>query len=76
MKFLWFHLMPYKELPATAATLILWGEQDRLLPRSYAGAIAGALGAKAEIEVITGAGHLAELDAPDAVAAAILDFMD
>jgi pimeloyl-ACP methyl ester carboxylesterase len=58
-----------------AATLILWGEQDRLLPRSYARIVAGAVGAKTEIRIITGAGHLAELDEPDAVAAAILDFM-
>ena len=58
-----------------AATLILWGEQDRLLPRSYANVVAGAIVAKTEIRVIMGAGHLAELDQPDEVAAAILDFM-
>jgi pimeloyl-ACP methyl ester carboxylesterase len=59
-----------------AATLVLWGERDHLLPRSYATVIASAIGAKAEIRVVTGAGHLAELDEPDAVAAAILDFID
>jgi pimeloyl-ACP methyl ester carboxylesterase len=58
-----------------AATLVLWGEQDRLLPRAYAGIIAGAIGATTEIRIIAGAGHLAELDEPNAVAAAILDFM-
>lgn len=58
-----------------AATLVLWGEQDRLLPRSYANVVAGAIGTKKEIRVIAGAGHLAELDEPDAVAAAILDFL-
>jgi pimeloyl-ACP methyl ester carboxylesterase len=58
-----------------AATLILWGEQDRLLPRSYANVIADAIGATTEIRIIAGAGHLAELDDPDAVAAAILDFV-
>jgi pimeloyl-ACP methyl ester carboxylesterase len=58
-----------------APTLILWGEQDRMLPRSYAGAIADAISAKTEIRTIAGAGHLAELDKPDEVAAAILDFM-
>jgi pimeloyl-ACP methyl ester carboxylesterase len=59
----------------TAPTLILWGEQDRLLPRSYANVIAGSIGAATKIGIINGAGHLAELDEPDAVAAAILDFM-
>jgi pimeloyl-ACP methyl ester carboxylesterase len=58
-----------------APTLILWGEQDRLLPRSYANVIAEAIGAKTEVRIIPGAGHLAELDQPDEVAAAILDFM-
>jgi pimeloyl-ACP methyl ester carboxylesterase len=58
-----------------AATLVLWGEHDRLLPRSYAGAIAAAIGARAEVRIVPGAGHLAELDRPDEVAAAILGFM-
>jgi pimeloyl-ACP methyl ester carboxylesterase len=58
-----------------APTLILWGEHDRLLPRSYAGVIAEAIGAKTEIKIIPGAAHLAELDKPEEVAAAILDFM-
>ena len=59
-----------------APTLILWGEHDRLLPRSYAGVIADVIGARSEIRIIAGAGHLAELDKPNEVAAAVLDFMD
>ncbi len=59
----------------TAPTLILWGAQDRLLPRSYADLIVKGMRAPTEIEIIAGAGHLAELDKPDAVAAAILKFM-
>jgi pimeloyl-ACP methyl ester carboxylesterase len=58
-----------------APTLVLWGELDRLMPRSHAGAIAAAIGAQTEVRFIAGAGHLAELDQPDAVAAAILGFM-
>jgi pimeloyl-ACP methyl ester carboxylesterase len=58
-----------------APTLILWGEQDRLLPRSYASRIAGAIGAETEVKIIPGAAHLAELDQPDEVAATILAFM-
>jgi pimeloyl-ACP methyl ester carboxylesterase len=59
----------------TAPTLIIWGEHDRLMPRSYAGTIANAVKAKTEIKIVAGAGHLAELDKPDEVAAAILNFM-
>jgi pimeloyl-ACP methyl ester carboxylesterase len=58
-----------------APTLVLWGEHDRLLPRSYAGVVAAAVGAGAETRIIPGAGHLAELDKPDEVAAAILGFV-
>jgi pimeloyl-ACP methyl ester carboxylesterase len=58
-----------------AATLILWGERDRLMPKSYAATIAGAIGAVTDVKFIADAGHLAELDKPDEVAAAILGFM-
>lgn len=58
-----------------APTLILWGAEDRLLPKSYAGVVVGAIGAKAQSRIIAGAGHLAELDKPDDVAAAIVNFM-
>jgi pimeloyl-ACP methyl ester carboxylesterase len=58
-----------------APTLILWGEHDRLLPPSYARAIADAIKAPTEVRIIAGAGHLAELDKPEETAAAILGFM-
>ncbi len=64
-----------KRLPLIKApTLLLWGAEDRILPRSYAGRFAETISAKTEIRVIEGAGHLAELDQPDAVASAILDW--
>ncbi|MBX9701818.1 MAG: alpha/beta fold hydrolase [Acetobacteraceae bacterium] len=59
----------------TAPTLLLWGEKDAVVPRSYAAKFASGLGAATtEITVIPGAGHLAELDRPAAVARAILDW--
>jgi pimeloyl-ACP methyl ester carboxylesterase len=58
-----------------APTLLLWGERDRLMPKSYAATIAKAIKARTETRIIAGAGHLAELDKPDEVAAAILGFM-
>lgn len=59
-----------------APALLIWGEHDRVMPRSYAGRIAGALKGKSELRTIAGAGHLAELDQPGAVAEAILDWCD
>ena len=55
-----------------APTLLLWGEHDRVMPRSYAQRFANATPGKSETQVIAGAGHLAELDKPAEVAAAIL----
>lgn len=62
-----------KRLPLIAApTLLLWGEQDRLMPKSYVERFAKAVSGESEIHTIPGAGHLAELDKPQEVAAAIL----
>ena len=55
----------------TAPTLILWGEDDRSC-RGAMHAHRRPLGGPNETRIIPGAGHLAELDQPDAVASAIL----
>lgn len=56
----------------TAPTLLIWGENDRVMPRSYADKIAKAIPGGAKITTIANAGHFAELDQPDAVAKAVL----
>jgi pimeloyl-ACP methyl ester carboxylesterase len=62
-----------KRLPLiTAPTLLVWGGEDRIMPRSYADKFAACIKGKIEITVIPGAGHLAELDKPAETAAAIL----
>jgi pimeloyl-ACP methyl ester carboxylesterase len=62
-----------KRLPLiTAPTLLIWGTEDRIMPRSYADRFATAIAGETRITTIAGAGHLAELDKPDEVAAAIL----
>ena len=55
-----------------APTLLLWGEQDRVMPRGYAARFAEAIAGPTETRLIAGAGHLAELDKPAEVAEAIL----
>ena len=57
-----------------APVLLLWGETDRIMPRSYAAAFANGISGKTETKIVAGAGHLAELDKPAEVAKAILDF--
>src|SRR5690606_6779679 len=41
----------------TAPTLLIWGEADRVMPRSYADKIAKAIPDGANISTIAGAGH-------------------
>jgi pimeloyl-ACP methyl ester carboxylesterase len=55
-----------------APTLILWGENDAVLPPAYAQKFAAGIDGATRVETVAGAGHLAYLDQPDAVARAIL----
>ncbi len=55
-------------------TLLLWGAEDKVIPQSYAKIFADGISGETKIETITGAGHLAELDEPEAVAKAIHAF--
>ncbi len=64
-----------KRLPLIKSpTLLIWGEQDRIMPQSYAGRFADRISGPCRTQVIAGAGHLAELDKPSEVAQAILDW--
>lgn len=58
-----------------AETLIVWGEQDRLIPGSYAKRFADGITGSCEIRSVEGAGHLVDLDAPEALADAIDAFL-
>ena len=57
-----------------APVLLLWGENDKIIPRSYAKTFANGMSGQTEIQIVPGAGHLAELDKPVEVANAILAF--
>ncbi len=54
-------------------TLVLWGENDRLIPAANAALLAAAIRG-AETRIIPGAGHNVFFDAPKLVNAAILAF--
>jgi len=55
-------------------TLILWGGEDKVIAPGYAERFASRISGKTEIRIIPGAGHLADLDAPEAVCQAVLEF--
>ena len=50
-----------------APALVVWGERDPYLPKSFANAYAEALGGEARVEVVEGAGHWPWLDRPEVV---------
>jgi pimeloyl-ACP methyl ester carboxylesterase len=58
-----------------AKTLLVWGDQDRVMPFSYAERFKRGLQSPASVIRIPGAGHLAELDEPAAVARALVAFL-
>jgi pimeloyl-ACP methyl ester carboxylesterase len=58
-----------------APTLVVWGTADRLIPPSYAGRFASGIQGLTEIRQVPGAGHLVDLDAPDALADLIDEFL-
>jgi pimeloyl-ACP methyl ester carboxylesterase len=55
-----------------APTLVVAGEKDQVLPRSYARKFVRVLDGKAKLEVVAGAGHLVDLDAPEKLATLVL----
>jgi len=59
-----------------APTLLLWGEHDKVMPRTYAEIFAKGITGPTTTRIIAGAGHLAELDKPTEVAREILGFLE
>jgi pimeloyl-ACP methyl ester carboxylesterase len=55
-----------------APTQLIWGSEDKVLSRAYADYFAARIAGPTERRVIDNAGHLAELDQPEAVARAIV----
>lgn len=57
-------------------TLLLWGAEDQVVPFAYAERFAAGIAGPCQIGQVPGAGHLADLDQPDATAAAVAAFLD
>jgi pimeloyl-ACP methyl ester carboxylesterase len=56
-------------------TLILWGEQDRIRPPSYAERFAEGISGPTRTDLVAGAGHLCHIDQPEAAAKYVLSFL-
>jgi len=56
-------------------TLIVWGADDRVIPKSYAETFAAGISGPTEIVEIPNAGHLVDIDQPQALADAVIEFL-
>ena len=65
------HLLPRVEAP----TLVVWGENDRIVPVSAGERIAAAM-PNARLEVVEGAGHLPHIENPEQVIPLLKRHMD
>ncbi len=59
-----------------ADTLIVWGDEDKVLAPSYAEHFGHEIAGRAAVEIIPGAGHLAPLDNPELAAQFISGFVN
>jgi len=55
-------------------TLLVRGSEDKIIPASYMKRFAAGISGPTKTAVINGAGHLADIDDPEATAKAILEF--
>jgi len=58
-----------------APALVVWGEHDRIVPRS-AGELYARRLRQARFEVVRGAGHCVDMEQPDALAGLVLPFLE
>jgi pimeloyl-ACP methyl ester carboxylesterase len=59
----------------TVPTLILWGENDRIVPVRHAQAAVARL-VQGRLEVLPDCGHVPQVEKPDRVAELLGDFLD
>jgi pimeloyl-ACP methyl ester carboxylesterase len=59
-----------------ADTLIVWGDEDKVLAPSYAEHFGHEIAGRAAVAIIPGAGHLADLDNPDLAAQFVGGFVN
>jgi pimeloyl-ACP methyl ester carboxylesterase len=60
---------------AAMPAAVIWGAADRMVPRAHGEAYVAGLPGATDLALISGAGHCAPLEAPDATADALLDFL-
>jgi 2-hydroxy-6-oxonona-2,4-dienedioate hydrolase len=57
-----------------APSLVVWGDDDRVVPQSAAARYVEAL-PNAKLEIVKASGHCVDMEQPDALAKLIVDFI-
>jgi pimeloyl-ACP methyl ester carboxylesterase len=60
---------------AAMPALVIWGEHDAMVPRPHGGAYVDGLPGAQALQLVAGAGHAAPLEAPDATADLVVEFL-
>ncbi|MDF2115896.1 alpha/beta hydrolase [Roseiarcaceae bacterium H3SJ34-1] len=60
---------------ATMPSLVLWGEQDHMVPRAHGEAYAKGLKGAGDLQIVSGAGHAAAIEGEAAVSKAVGAFL-
>lgn len=73
--YMYSQTLPYLLGGVRAPALIVWGDDDKVVPRSAGNAYVRAF-RDARLEIVAGCGHLIEMEKPEAFARLVTDFVN
>jgi pimeloyl-ACP methyl ester carboxylesterase len=72
--YMYSHTLPHLLGGVKVPALVVWGDDDRIVPRSTGKLYAAAL-ANARFEIVSGAGHWVEMEQPETLAGLVAGFI-
>jgi len=72
--YMYSQTLPHLLSSVRAPALVVWGDDDRVVPQSAAKRYVEAL-SDARLEIIKGCGHCVDMEQPDALARLVIDFI-
>ena len=72
--YMYSQTLPYLLGSVRAPTLVVWGDDDKVVPSSAAGRYLEAL-PNARLETVAACGHCVDMEQPDALAKLVIDFI-
>jgi pimeloyl-ACP methyl ester carboxylesterase len=72
--YMYSQTLPHLLRSVRAPALVVWGDDDRVVPQSAAGAYVKAL-PNAKLEIVKGCGHCVDMEQPDTLAKLVTNFI-